>query len=349
LGWREGATTLNSVEQLPQFPAISLRHKIARRLGIEEYIEARLRTIVSRHDEAITETRRDIQSLLGSLGQHMDEANSNASREAQILLALTFQDRRDRGGPLPSLQDVEFRVHSQNGEDGILLYLFSLLGSPTKKAVEICAGSGKECNAANLIINHGWRALLVDGDTANIAEGEEFYERGQNTFWFPPYLVQRWVTTDNVNDLVQAYGFEGEIDLFSLDLDGIDYWIWQALDSIQPRVVVAEFNWTWGPDEAKTVPYDPGFAVPPIAARSSAEHVYFGASLSALVKLAREKGYRLVGCQQFGFNAFFVRDGIGEEWLPEVSAAACFDTAVMRMRWSPEFVEQHESSRWVSV
>jgi hypothetical protein len=42
-----------------------------------------------------------------------------------------------------------------------------------------------------------------------------------------------------------------------------------------------------------------------------------------MTKLGREKGYRLVGTHRFGFNAFFVRDGVGEELLPEVDVASC--------------------------
>jgi len=275
-----------------------------------------------------------------------DNTIATDSQGTQILLALAYQDRAERGAPLPSFDEVEFKVYSQNGEDGILLFLFSLLGSPTKKVVEICAGSGIECNAANLIVNRGWRGLLLDGDEENIAGGRKFYQSNGNTSWYPPTLVQSWVTRDNVNELVSEHGFAGEIDLLSLDLDGIDYWIWKALDCIQPRVIVAEYNWTWGPDESKTVPYDPSFSWD----QGGAGNIHFGSSLNALVGLGRKKGYRLVGCQHWGFNAFFVKDGIGEQWFPEVSTAACFDTPVMRSRWRPKFIEQHKKSgEWVSV
>jgi len=262
---------------------------------------------------------------------------------------MAYQDRAERGGPLPALDEVEFKVYSQNGEDGILLYLFSLLGSSTKQVVEICAGAGRECNAANLIINRGWRGLLFDGDEGNVAWGKKFYESEKNTFWYPPTFVHAWITRDNVNDLIAKQGFSGEIDLFSLDLDGIDYWIWKALDAVSPRVVVAEVNWTWGPDEAKTIPYDPNFSLPPQEGRSAADNIYYGASLNALVKLGREKGYRLVGCNHWGFNAFFVQEGVGEEWLPEVSPEVCFDTPAMRSRWDPGFIKAHQDREWITV
>ncbi len=268
-------------------------------------------------------------------------AKVNASQSTQVMLTMLYKDRVERGGPLPTFDEVEFRVHSQNGEDGILLYIFALLGNPTKRCVEICAGDGIECNTANLIVNHGWRGFLIDGRESNIQTAKEFYGADRSTLWFPPAIKLAWVTAENVNDLLKKRGFTGQVDLLSLDLDGIDYWIWKALDVVSPRVVVTEFNWGWGPDESVTVPYDPAFRI---------DKQYFGASLAAYAKLAREKGYRLVGCQRWGFNAFFVQSGVGEDVLPEVSPAECFDTPVMRMRWTPEFRERlRAKGEWVPV
>ena len=290
-----------------------------------------------------------MRHLTWDIVRQNNEAVATATQGTQILLTMAYRERAERGAALPSFDDVEFKVYSQNGEDGILLHLFSLLGSPTKKAVEICAGGGIECNAANLIINRGWRGLLVDGDKIQIDRCRNFYLGGSNTSWYPPHIVEAWVTTDNVNELIQEHGFAGEIDLLSLDLDGIDYWIWKAIGCIQPRVIVAEYNWTWGPEASMTVPYDPEFALSPRGGGSWSDNIYFGASLNALVKLAREKGYRLVGCERWGFNAFFVRESIGEEYFPEISPFECFESPVMRMRWNPEFLNEHQSREWISV
>src|ERR1700733_14484054 len=71
--------------------------------------------------------------------------------------------------------EIGFKCYSQNSEDGILLYIFSLIGTTNKVVVEICAGAGVECNAANLIINHGWTGILFDGDANNVAIGKAFY------------------------------------------------------------------------------------------------------------------------------------------------------------------------------
>jgi hypothetical protein len=228
----------------------------------------------------------------------------------QILLSMQYKQMLANGGPMPKFGDVEFRAYSQNGEDGILLYIFSVIGTTSKTAVEICAGNGIQCNTANLIINHGWTALLADGDERLVSQGREFYQRCPDTFCWPPTFLHTWIT-DN--------GFGDEVDLLSLDVDGVDYWIWKAIDCISPRCVVVECQDMWGPDKAVTVPYSSDFS----AESTGTAPGYCGASLPAFVKLAREKGYRLVGSIRYGFNAFFIRDGIAEDVFPELPASEC--------------------------
>ena len=101
----------------------------------------------------------------------------------------------------------------------------SVLGARNdqSKVVEICAGDGIECNAANLIINHGWHGLPLDGNADHVSQGRQSYATGKNTWIAPPKFVHAWVTADNVNSLVGDHGFAGEIDLLSLDMDGNDY------------------------------------------------------------------------------------------------------------------------------
>jgi hypothetical protein len=150
----------------------------------------------------------------------------------QILLVLKYRELLHSNSSLPTFGDVEFRAFSQNGEDGILLYIFSVIGSTNKKAVEICAGDGTECNTANLIINHGWTALLFDGKEENVERGKAFYAKNGDTLNWPPKFIHAWITAENVNELILENGFQGEIDLLSLDMDGVDYWIWKALHII---------------------------------------------------------------------------------------------------------------------
>jgi hypothetical protein len=127
------------------------------------------------------------------------------------------------------------------------------------------------------------------------------------------------ITADNVNDILMENGYEGEIDLLCLDLDGIDYWIWKSLQVVQPRVVVVEYNNLWGSDDAVTIPYSDGFE----AVSTADGPNYSGASLAAFVSLAKARGYRLIGCERLSFNAFFMRADVGTSAFPEVSVDSC--------------------------
>ncbi|WP_418316438.1 hypothetical protein [Piscinibacter sakaiensis] len=266
------------------------------------------------------------------------------NKGTQLLLGQSWRESfrvEQRARPF---EDVEFRSYSQNGEDGILHYIFSLIGAGSRRCVEICAGSGIQCNSTNLIINHGWNGLLFDGNSQLIAKGRRFFSIHPDTSAFPPQLVNAWITSDNINELISAAGVQGEVDLLSLDMDGIDWWVWDRIDVIRPRVVVAEVQIILGPDASLTVPNDPSFR----AEFADGCGIYCGASIAAFVKLARRKGYRLVGCQRYGFNAFFLRDDVGAEIFPEVPAANCFRHPFAQ--WAQDrFYPRVKDRPWVEV
>jgi hypothetical protein len=255
----------------------------------------------------------------GARASDLPSAGSRVDKGTQILLMLKYRELARTGAPLPSFDDVGFRSFSQFDEDGILLYIYSLIGMTTRQSVEICAGVGWECNTANLIINHGFYGLLVDGDPKNVELARQFYGARPDTVITKPVVAHAWVEADEVNALVSGHGFTGEIDLLSIDLDGIDYWVWKSLTCVDPRVVVVEYHSSWGPDEARTVPNVKGFRY------SDEKGAFCGASLAAFNKLANERGYRLVGCNRNRLNAFFVKRGLGDDLLPEVSVASCLD------------------------
>jgi hypothetical protein len=129
--------------------------------------------------------------------------------------------------------------------------------------------------------------------------------------------------------MILQSGAKGPIDLLSLDIDGMHYWVWKAISVIDPQVVVCETHNPIPPDRALTVPYDPGFV--------AKTEDYRRASLAAMCKLGREKGYRLAGVHRFGFNAFFIKNGVGEAFFPEVDVATCvqdpFSVQARKERW----------------
>lgn len=280
-----------------------------------------LRNVLSRFADRIA------QAVVARLPRAtIPEPVSDLDRQSQILLAQNYRRAVRQGEPLPSFPQVEFSSYSQNGEDGILLLIFSAIGEKTKRVVEACAGDGVECNAANLIINHGWSGLLFDGSASAIERGKTFYAKRTNAWRFhrlPPTLVQAWITAENVNQLIEQNGMTGDIDLFSLDMDGVDFWIWKAIHCITPRVVVLEYNNRWSSQQSVTVPYAGDF----VGSEASVEGMgYFGASLLAFTKLGREKGYRLIGTNGPNTNAFFMRNDVGTDIFPEVTVDSCLSS-----------------------
>ena len=184
-------------------------------------------------------------------------------------------------------------VHSQGGEDGVLLRLFERIGARRRAFVEFGAWDGFHwSNTANLRVNHGWTGLLMEG--SDRADGA---------------LVKReFVHAENVEALFDRYGVAQNFDLLSIDIDGNDYWVWKALERYRPRVVIVEYNVFFLPETAKTIAYDAAHEWD-----KERHGLYHGASLAAFDKLARDKGYVLAWTEPYCPNAIFVR----ESELPE--------------------------------
>jgi hypothetical protein len=246
-----------------------------------------------------------VRALLRSLGNllrapvagRLDRLQSLA--EAQLMLAAQAEVRRVRAaGEVGSLREVEFRVFSQWGEDGILQYLLGRVPAERAVFVEFGVQDYRESNTRFLLMQDDWRGLVLDADAENVrAIGDsELYWRHHLT------ALCRFVTRENINDLIREAGIEGDIGLLSIDIDGNDYWVWRAIDAVRPRIVVCEYNSLFGARRALSIPYAADFS------RSRAHHsnLYFGASLPALCRLAAEKGYVFVGSNSAGSNAFFV-------------------------------------------
>lgn len=253
------------------------------------------------------------------------------TQEIQALLKMTYKSYKAEGIK-PSFQDVGFRRYSQFEEDGILLFIFSLIGEESRKVVEICCGDGQQSMAANLIVNHGWQGLLFEGNPALVKAAQSFYKKQLDCLFNQPIIKQAWITAESINSLIAEGGYSGEVDLLSLDIDGNDYWVWRAIDKISPRVCLFETHNIIPSNLALTIPYDPNFR------KDTTD--FHSASLLAITKLSKEKGYRLIGAHRHGFNAFFMRNDVGADIFPEVSVESAHDNAFTR--WS-------QANRWPNV
>jgi hypothetical protein len=294
----------------------------------------------------LTATLRRLRAwfLAPVLSPPVKPAQVPPSTSTQLLLELQYRQLRHVGAPLPRVHEVGFRVYSESDEDGILHYIFSLIGTRTRILVDLGACKLEGSNTANLLINHGWTGLLIDGDEQHIKDLQDLYGACRDTHHYPPKCVAAWITAENVNDLIRSAGIEGEIDLLAIDLDGVDYWILKEIEVVRPRVVVVEYQCILGPERCVSVPYRPDFK--PIFDGPYA--VYNSASLAAFVKLGRRKGYRLVGCQRYGYNAFFVRDDLASHELPEISPRVCFEHPFPRWAMATLY-DKVRDKEWVEV
>lgn len=230
---------------------------------------------------------------------------------SQRQLFHTYQDLLSRGN-LPKLSDAGFKVFSQFEEDGLLLFIFSVLGMTNKTFVEIGSDDGVNSNSANLYFNFGWHGLFIDGNKSSIKRGVKFFAKYPHSWNYKPKFICAKVTRENINELIESAGYTGEIGLLSIDIDGNDYWIWDAIHAIQPQVVIIETHIEFALHNI-VVPYDANYAYP-------GKHPdYHGASPVAMTNLAKRKGYRLVGSNDLGFNFIFVKNGLAEKEIPEVT------------------------------
>jgi len=212
-----------------------------------------------------------------------------------------------------NLWDAEVKVYSQWGEDGILDYLCEQIGLSKPKVLEIGAGNFTECNSRFLAENRNASVFAVDGRADLIPSIESNSLRWKSHI----FGYRTWVTPENVNEILDKAGQAiGTPDVFSLDLDGNDYWILQAANLDSVSVVVVEYNPLFGHNMAVTVARDDSFD------RTSKHYswLYYGASLKAFVDLLRTKGFEFVGTNRVGNNAFFVKKELRNQFSLEISS-----------------------------
>lgn len=241
-----------------------------------------------------------IQQVTGVAGRQF--ASSLRQIESMMILqgrglSLHNADR----APLAHLQDAEFKVFSQYGEDGILQYLINETGLTREEQVFVEFGVQDylESNTRFLLQGDHWRGLIIDGskEYMDSVRRSDLYWRNDLT------AVDAWIDRDNINDLIGDAGFHGDIGILSVDIDGNDYWIWEKINVVNPVIVVAEWNSVFGQRHAVSIPYARDFD------RASAHYscLYWGASMRAFEELGTRKGYALVGSNRVGNNIFFVR------------------------------------------
>ncbi|MGY3265903.1 hypothetical protein [Lysobacter sp. HA35] len=215
------------------------------------------------------------------------------------------------------LSDAEFRVFSQFGDDGIIQWLVAQLPQLERTFVEFGVEDYSESNTRFLLINNGWHGLVMDRSTRDMAR-----LRSRSWFWRCRLDTRAaLITRDNIDALIATWLGHRALGLLHIDIDGNDYWVWQAIECTKPGIVIMEYNAVFGPERAVTIPYDDGFSR--LAAHHSGQ--YFGTSIRALESLALQKGYTPIGTNSAGNNVYFVRDDLMVDAITRVRSEFCMD------------------------
>ena len=205
---------------------------------------------------------------------------------------------------IKELQEAEFKVFSQWGEDGIIQFLINKIPIENKTFIEFGVEDYEESNTKFLLMNNNWSGMIIDGS-------EDAINHVKNTRWFWKYdikAIAKFITKDNIRDILSESKFDEDLGILSVDIDGNDYWILRELDNWKPRILICEYNAVFGYDRAVTIPYEEDFQ----RTKAHYSNLYWGASLQAFIGIANERGYTLVGTNSAANNAFFVRNDLLE-------------------------------------
>jgi hypothetical protein len=204
----------------------------------------------------------------------------------------------------------EFRVFSQWGEDGIIQYLLNKIDIDVNYFVEFGVENYEQSNTRFLLTNNYWSGLVLDGSAKNI----DFIKNDQIYWATNLKAVRAFVDCDNINSILKENNVPTNIGLLSIDIDGNDYWIWESINTIDPIIVVCEYNSLFGAKEKVTIPYKSDFV-----RGENFPFSFYGASIAALNYLAEKKGYSLVDSNAAGNNVFFVKN----EYLNGLKVISC--------------------------
>ena len=233
--------------------------------------------------------------------QHQLHLLAEQVEQAKILAAQPMvRELRALKNPIP-LRQSEFRVFSQFGDDGIIQFVIGRipLAPAEQRFIEFGVENYREANTRFLLLNDNWSGLVMDGSESYVSSirSEAIYWRSDLT------ALARFITRENINSIIKDAGFSGRLGLLSIDVDGNDYWIWEALTTVDPAIVIVEYNGIFGSSEPVTIPYQADF----VRQNTHYSYLYWGTSLPALCHLAAKKGYVWIGCNTAGNNAYFVR------------------------------------------
>jgi hypothetical protein len=271
-----------------------------------------MKSVRSRTRFLISKLKEKAFALVG-IDEKLDDIKINQG----LILSLMQREQRSK-----NLQDYEFKVFSQWGEDGIIQHLTKTLEIKNKTFIEFGVEAFFEANCRFLMMKDNWSGFVIDGSSKNI-------ERLRTSYFYWRYdinAIDAFITKENVNELLLRSAFDEDVGILSIDIDGNDYHVLEAISTFRPRILICEYNAVFGGARKISIPYDPAFD----RRDKHFSNLYWGASLSALTHLAGQKGYSLVGTNSACCNAFYVRNDLLTERVEVLSVPDTFIPSKIR-------------------
>ncbi len=266
----------------------------------------------------IARLKQVILALL-NINEKLDEIKIN---QGMVLSALNEHKKST------NLHDYEFKVFSQWGEDGIIQKLIKSINIENNTFIEFGVENFLESNCRFLLMKDNWSGFVIDGSSKNI-------QTLRNSYYYWKFQIDStdaFITRENINALLAKSDFSEDIGIMSIDIDGNDYFVLEAINTFTPRILICEYNSLFGGTRKISVPYDANFD-------RTAKHftnLYFGCSLPAMTYLAGKKGYSLVGTNSIGGNAFYVRNDLLNEKVSVLSAEEAYFPSKVRESRDPQ-------------
>jgi hypothetical protein len=260
---------------------------------------------------------RNIQKNISALKQaiKLNKYNEQLLINQGYLLSIEFS----KANKISCLSTVEWKIFSQWGDDGILDWLIHNLPGISQKFIEFGVEDYRESNTRFLLQKRNWSGLVIDGSLKHISNIKK-----QEICWkYSLKPVHAFISSENINELISLADFDGEIGILSIDIDGNDYWVWEAITTVNPIITVVEFNATFGNIHAISIPYNPSF----IRQKAHFSNQYYGASLPAFNFLAEKKGYTFIGTNSSGVNAYYIRNDWAINIVPKIDLIRSFPSA----------------------
>jgi hypothetical protein len=256
---------------------------------------------------------KQLISTISSIDEQLDEIKINQGS----ILALLHERQATK-----NLKDYEFKVFSQWGEDGIIQHLCKSVTIKHRTFIEFGVECFFQSNCRFLQMKDNWSGFVIDGSSENIRKLKDSY-----FYWkYDLQAIAAFITRENINELLAKSGFDEDLGILSIDIDGNDYHVLDAIKHFRPRILICEYNSVFGGVRTISIPYDAAFN----RTRSHYSNLYFGASLAAITHLANIRGYSLVGTNSAGGNAFFVRNDLVTDKVAVISSAEAYFPSHLR-------------------